>query len=509
MSCPSSLKSAGEIFGIDEEPVDLPPGYYIYTALMIGLVIGIPLLYRQLWLVAWSLFRHFRKPPHLRGGPEGCRPVGRPGHRNLSKDVNQSPRGRGSAAASSNGQVKPSSGAVRALFVYPIKSCYPVEVDEAKITPMGFEHDRQFCFATWHEPSSTGGSAKSDAPKKGSSAYWDSTPHWEFMTQRQNPSLTHLRTQLWLPDEKLPDYDEESEVVKSGGVLQVSFEYSPPMTTVRNIWSVLHAKLSTLDLSAKPVWKFEVPLNPSAEQIRERRYGTDRVRIWRDEPSGINMTSEIPKYVLQNLRALLFDDIKRNAPHKLTRMKSLPELRLYRVDRSKDRELYKCAPKEEQLGYQSIIGYQDSYPIHLQNMATVADVDKQLQDAKAFTPDARRYRANIYVSGPPAYDEDDWTLVSIGDSDIHVSCRTTRCKLPTNDPDLGVLGSDNQPYAYLTKNRAIDEGAPNTGCLGMMAVPAKDSIGRTIKVGDALKVLKRGKHRFVADPEPEAQRPPL
>lgn len=116
---------------------------------------------------------------------------------------------------------------------------------------------------------------------------------------------------------------------------------------------------------------------------------------------------------------------------------------------------------------------------------------------------------NSEVSGPPKYDEDDWTLVSLGDSKLHVSCRTTRCKLPTNDPDSGVLGSDVQPYNYLVKNRSIDDGAPNTGCLGMMCVPTKDAVGTTIKVGDDLAVLKRGQHHFIADAEPEAQTPVL
>lgn len=100
----------------------------------------------------------------------------------------------------------------------------------------------------------------------------------------------------------------------------------------------------------------------------------------------------------------------------------------------------------------------------------------------------------ITVSGRPAYDEDDWTLIRIGQHEFHVSCRTTRCKLPTNNPDTGVLGSDTQPYNYLMKNRDIDEGAPKSGCLGMMMVPAMDTLGAVIKIGDEVDVVQRGKH---------------
>jgi hypothetical protein len=59
------------------------------------------------------------------------------------------------------------------------------------------------------------------------------------------------------------------------------------------------------------------------------------------------------------------------------------------------------------------------------------------------------------------------------------------------------------------KNRAIDEGAKQSGCLGMMLVPTKDIVGKTIKVGDQLSVLKKGKHFFIADAKPAAQRPVL
>jgi hypothetical protein len=43
----------------------------------------------------------------------------------------------------------------------------------------------------------------------------------------------------------------------------------------------------------------------------------------------------------------------------------------------------------------------------------------------------------------------------------------------------------------------------------MMLVPSKSTVGQVIKVGDKLSVLKKGKHFFIADAEPEAQRPVL
>ena len=361
MSCPSSLKSAGDIFSNDDECVDVPNEYYIYTALMITLVVGIPLLYRQIWITVWSLFRYYRRPTELRGGPAGCRPVGKLGHRNLSKESNLHLHSNGHANGMNGHAGGGVSGRIEALFVYPIKSCYPIELPCATITETGIEYDRQFCFAQWHEPTATAYASKENAPKKGSSAYWDSRPHWEFMTQRQNPSLTHLKVQIWRPDPNLRDYSEKDENVESGGCLIVSFDYAPPLTSIRNIWSVITAKVCAMDMSAVPRWTFQVPLNPSLEQIQERKYASENVRVWRDEVGALDMTSEIPHHILKVLDSLFLEDVKRRSAAKYARMKSSPPtLRLFRVDDSLQRGVYKCAPTRSQLGYQAHTGYQDS-----------------------------------------------------------------------------------------------------------------------------------------------------
>jgi len=83
------------------------------------------------------------------------------------------------------------------------------------------------------------------------------------------------------------------------------------------------------------------------------------------------------------------------------------------------------------------------------------------------------------VSGPKAFDEDDWTLIQIGAYKFHVSCRTTRCILPTTNPDTGYQSATKQPEPtrFINKTRKIDEGNKNSGCLGMQMVPTKEAIG--------------------------------
>ena len=339
---------------MDVEEVELPSEYYVYTVLMIILVISAPLFYRQIWLAVFDTVQYYRLPKDRRGGPLGCQRFGKPGNRNLSREFEASGQSNGHPNGNSENQVK-------ALFVYPIKSCYPVEIEESTIAPTGFQYDRQFCFAQWYEPSPKVGdqNGHQPEPKKGSTAYWNRISHWHFMTQRQNPSLTHLKIEIWIPDPDSPHYNSDDEIIKSGGCIIISFTFSPP-ATLANLWTIISAKLKGCRWSAQPVWRFQIPLNPTAEQIKEKGYGTERVAIWRDQPNAVDMTSEIPKHVLQQLQNLFREDAQRISPNKFNRQAAPPELRLFRVDTTKDRNVYKNAPTEEQLGYQAMVGFQDS-----------------------------------------------------------------------------------------------------------------------------------------------------
>lgn len=112
--------------------------------------------------------------------------------------------------------------------------------------------------------------------------------------------------------------------------------------------------------------------------------------------------------------------------------------------------------------------------------------------------DALRFRANIYVTGPPAFDEDSWKKARISSQEtsgerssvnLDISCRATRCKLPNVDPKTGIADR-NEPSTTLRKSRIIDEGNPNP-CLGMHVTPLEDGL---VKVGDAIEVLETGEH---------------
>lgn len=138
--------------------------------------------------------------------------------------------------------------------------------------------------------------------------------------------------------------------------------------------------------------------------------------------------------------------------------------------------------------------------MHILNLASVHDVADKIKRGEAPeekwkvpTVNALRYRANIYFTGPPAFHEDHWKKAKIGSTSYHISCRTTRCKLPNVDPETGIA-DPNEPSTTMRKYRVIDEGSKNA-VLGMQVTPLEAG---EVKVGDAIEVLETGSHYFLA-----------
>jgi hypothetical protein len=289
MSCPSSNSPLAARRSGDEY-VSLPKEYYFLTVGMVLFVFTIPFLYRQLWLFGLEILQIIRQTDNT-SAPPGCVKIGKPGDRNLSKEFTQE-------------TLEKAPYRVTALFSYPVKSGYPVEVQETTISSVGFEYDRQFCFAAWHEPTPVAGVEMNpeQLPKKGGDAYWRKIKHWAKVTQRKQPFMTLIKTEIWVPSLRAEGYSADAEFVKSEGCLIFSFPFSPPNNSIKNCWANLAACLKARRWDAEPVWSFRVPYNPTAAQIKENGYRYEKVRIWRDEPAALDMTSEIPEHMLKMLQ---------------------------------------------------------------------------------------------------------------------------------------------------------------------------------------------------------------
>ncbi|EXJ90212.1 hypothetical protein A1O1_03311 [Capronia coronata CBS 617.96] len=340
---------------------------------------------------------------------------------------------------------------VKALFVHPIKSCAPVELDGADVDSAGFTWDRKFAFAELVKPQT-----RLDASEE------EKKPRWTFRTQRQPgfEKLVRVRPEIWLPDTAAAKSGHSD-----GGFMVVKYPRSPSGPFAGLIKLLVWVGIMSQEKS------FQVPLVPP----NNHKYPSEQVTIWRDSPKWLNYGVHVPN----DFRAYI------GVTNPLT---------LFRVDPKSYREVHRCAPRKEELGYQSVVGFADAYPVHLLNIASVRDVAERVKkDIPRFS--ARRFRANIVVSGPSAYDEDDWKKIKIGNHVFFCACHTVRCRLPNVDPDTAERHAV-EPDRTLKSFRCIDDGDPRNACLGLQLVPAESDVFQ-IQAGDEIQVMERGEHHYI------------
>lgn len=357
---------------------------------------------------------------------------------------------------------------VKSLWVFPIKSCRGIELQHGQVIKTGMAYDRQFALAQLLTTSD-----KSNPSKK--------VQQWKFITQRERPQMARVRTEIWIPDPSFPEYSPDQSFTESHGLLILLFPIE------KGFWGLLSRLIVKLG-GAKLETQFRLPWNPSPAQIETFGYKVEKMAIWKDSPDSLQMGSTLVRGENPIMEKLCqFLEISN-------------PLAIFRVPADPVRNLYRCAPKKEELGYQAQVGFQDSYPLHIMNLASVHNLS-----ARLVAPPGKprrgllhvlRFRPNIIMTGPEAYDEDDWKMIKIGNKLYHVCSRTSRCRLPNVDPVTGVKDAL-EPDKTMRSFRTIDLGAPNKACLGMQMVPASEE--GEICVGDSIEVLQRGEHFFLKE----------
>ncbi|CZR62413.1 related to MOSC domain protein [Phialocephala subalpina] len=391
--------------------------------------------------------------------PKGCRKLGMKIESNL---MNEFDKKFSEGRPPSTEETSAEWWRLKSLWIYPVKSCRGVELNRGTIITTGMEYDRQFTFAQLKSPFPVA----ANTPDKEKAAH-----KWEFITQRQFPLLAKVRTEMWVPDQSVDTYTPHCDDVESGGVIIMSFPYQEAG------WKGTFAKWGAAVKGTYPQKQFRIPFDPTPVQVEKAGYSVEKMTIWKDEISALNLEADIP----EELRYYLGISNK---------------LGLFRIDNSKLREVHRNAPTKEQLGYQPVTGFQDAYPLHMINLASVRAVEREMPKVKGGPRlSAARFRANLIITGPDAFHEDTWRKIKIGYYEYDVSCRTTRCKLPNVDQVTGER-HPTEPDRTLRSFRNVDEGAgPNVGCLGMQMVPlSKES---QVRVGDEITVLEVGEHSVI------------
>jgi len=238
-------------------------------------------------------------------------------------------------AATEDNQTKPK---LQSIHIYPVKSCRGIEVARSRVLPQGLEYDRLFMFAQ----------LKSPFPLSLDSSEATQKEHkWEFITQRQFARLATVKVDLWLPDAnkwrskqlEIQRTRMELPLIEPTGYLVMRFPWSGEG------W---RGTLATVLTKFGRGWAAEVekeimiPLNfPTAAEIEKKGYVYEDVKIWKETITALNISIELP----EELRLYLGVSNK---------------LGLFRVDPNKLREVYRCAPREKEAGYQPVTGFQDA-----------------------------------------------------------------------------------------------------------------------------------------------------
>ncbi|KAF7553077.1 hypothetical protein G7046_g7203 [Stylonectria norvegica] len=362
---------------------------------------------------------------------------------------------------------------VKSLYIYPVKSCRGIEIARSKVLPTGLEYDRLYTLAQLKPPSSVESTRESEP----------ATPVWEFVTLRSLPLLANVKVDLWVPD---PAKASRQLGKVNDAFLVLRFPWADQGVRGLLQWTI--AKMSR-GLHGVPEKEFMLPLAfPSEEEIQARGYEYAKVRIWKDTAVALNLEKEIPLELSRYL------GVKNR-------------FGVFRMEPSRQREVYRCAPRKDELGYQSVIDFHDAYPLHLLSLSSMQALDtKVVKDETMKQLDVRRFRSNIIVSGTDEYDEDEWKRFRLSSATeeclFAVTCRTVRCKLPNVDPDTGIRHRA-EPDRALRKYRDVDEGAPKMGCLGMQMCPvfpenaAPGELEAYIEVGMRIDVLLRGSHTYI------------
>ncbi|WQF89522.1 Putative molybdenum cofactor sulfurase [Colletotrichum destructivum] len=386
---------------------------------------------------------------------------------------------------------------IKSIYLHPIKSCGFVEVSRALLTKTGFLYDRCFALATEAADPDTG------------------TVLWKFISQRTKPQMCHIQTEIWVPRE---DADRSDPLVQAGGCVVVTFPDPDPSSWVQRLEAFW-------DPSAAPKVSCVVPLQPTPALADEYDINLRTFGIHARDASGLDM-GKIPAVaaVLPKLKRFLAIPENRG----LTLTRCTPET-LVRTDKN-------LAPLEH-IGSPAVHGYTDQQPVNINSLSSVHAVSALLP-AENRPLNALRFRANLWITGAPAFAEESWKRCRIlpgrppsgafkpepepepraaVSPKLSVVCRTSRCTMPNVNLETATFDSDApsaekkkgkpQPSTTLIEHRTPETGNPKAlGYIGMHCVPEDADLneaesqgkGLYVQVGDEIEVLETGSHLYGA-----------
>ena len=129
--------------------------------------------------------------------------------------------------------------------------------------------------------------------------------------------------------------------------------------------------------------------------------------------------------------------------------------------------------------------------------ASLAELNRRLKEKGKETLPMSRFRPNIVIKGTTPFIEDRMKVIQIGEAILYVVSSCPRCKESCTDQMTGVV--TDEPVVTMRDFRCIAPHDPDSVFFAVNAIPARGSIGQSIRVGDAVKVIRWGEPTY-SDP---------
>jgi uncharacterized protein YcbX len=122
------------------------------------------------------------------------------------------------------------------------------------------------------------------------------------------------------------------------------------------------------------------------------------------------------------------------------------------------------------------VAFADAYPLLVLSVASLADLNVRLREPVPMN----RFRPNLVIDGCPAFAEDTWSRIRIGEVHFQFLTACKRCSITTVDQATGLQGKE--PLSTLATFRNSD------GAVLFGRNVVHQGVG-TLRVGDAVEVL--------------------
>lgn len=214
-----------------------------------------------------------------------------------------------------------------------------------------------------------------------------------------------------------------------------------------------------LAISAPGMPTLPVPLQPLADKS-----SVTKCRVWSEKIEGLDCGDEAGDWLSTFLKV-----------EGLRLLYSAPGLPRQDVTRNK-KPVNPSKPGDE-------AAFSDFSSYLITTEESLGAVNERLKDPVTMT----RFRPNIVIQGSPAFDEDSWQELKIGEATFRTLGPCDRCLLTTVNPDTGERDPNSEPLETLKSFRCF---AP-FGTSPLFGIHATVDNAGVVKVGDPVYALRK------------------